>query len=274
MPDENLKVPSQVFLWFEKMKNNYENSVQVVLRQFESFTAVQQERVDRANHEHITHLKLMHNEQKQQSKDTISHLTKDIEYYKKQVIQQQKTIEQLHTRYDAMMSYLLTEKRKDFSIKDIFADDDLFQSKTTPESSDLHVLNQNLMKNPACDDNDFADRVVNDINDVELESYDENDDLFEQAIIYRSNNEQEEAFDLFRQAAQNGHVKAMGAMGRAYFLGEGINENKTLGLAWLINAAEQKLPQAMSRVEQLKEQEPQLYLRAFKIVDNLIKSTV
>ena len=86
--------------------------------------------------------------------------------------------------------------------------------------------------------------------------------------------EQEVAFPLFQQAALNGHVKAMGAMGRAYFLAEGIDENQTLGLAWLINAAEQKLPQAISRVEQLKQQKPELYLQAFKIADNLIKAEI
>jgi hypothetical protein len=272
MPKDNLKVPSQVFLWFEKMKNNYENSVQVVLRRFESFTETQQERVDSANHQHISNLKLMHGEQNQQSQDTISHFKNDIEFYKKQVILQQKTIEQLNTRYDAMMSCLLTEKRQGTHIKDIFTSDQLHQSSNPQETPLFNPLNQDIThKSIFCDDSNLNEKLVDNATDIILEKCNDSDDVFKQAIIYRNQNEQEKAFYLFQQAAQNGHVKAMGAMGRAYFLSEGVNENKKLGLAWLINAAEQKLPQAISRVEELKEQKPILYLQAFKIAGNLIK---
>lgn len=274
MPDENLKVPSQVFRWFEKMKDNYESSVQTVLRQFELFTTAQQERVDNANHEHISNLKSMHNEQHQQNKDTISDLKNDIEYYKKQVMQQQQSIEQLNTRYDAMMSCLLTEKRKDIDIKEIFSENDFIQNSNTHKTSDFNNLNQELTHETPHDENHFTEEVTENTTEFDLQHYDENDNVFEQALMHRNRDEQEVAFPLFQQAALNGHVKAMGAMGRAYFLAEGIDENQTLGLAWLINAAEQKLPQAISRVEQLKQQKPELYLQAFKIADNLIKAEI
>jgi hypothetical protein len=269
MPDDNLKAPSQVFKWFEKMKTNYENSVQTVLHQFESFTTAQQERVDNANHEHISNLTSMHNEQNQQNKDSISHLRNDIEFYKKQVIQQQKTIEQLNSRYDVMMSCLLTEKRKDIDIKEIFSEDDFCQSSKINNNFDLNKFNQELTHETSINKSYFAKEVVK--NATEFEQQNENDNIFEQALNHRKEDELEMAFSLFQQAAQNGHIKAMGAMGRSYFLAEGVNENQTLGLAWLINAAEQKLPQAISRVEQLKEQKPELFLQAYKIADNLIK---
>lgn len=262
MSDNNLKVPSQVFLWFEKMKNNYENSVQVVLRQFESFTATQQARVDNANNENINNLKLMHSEQNQQNKDTISHLKNDIEYYKKQLTKQQETIEKLNARYDATMGYLLTDTRKNIKIKDIFNKDDLAISK------------QDFIDNPSSDENSFAKKIAKDITEIGFDNYGKNDDIFEQAMLYRHKNQLELAFSLFQQAAQNGHVKSMGAMGRAYFLNEGVDEDEILGLAWLINAAEQKLPQAISRVEQLKEQKPEIYFQAIKIANDLIKLTV
>ena len=192
MSDDNLKVPSQVFRWFEKMKHNYENSVQIVLRQFETFTTAQQERVDCANQELISNLKSMHSEQHQQSQDTILHLKNDIDYYKQQVTQQHQTIEQLNTRYDAMMSCLLAEKRKDIDIKDIFAEDDVVSAQNTQKNSDLNILNQDL---------------------IHQSPNDESDDIFEQAMIHRSKDEHEKAFSLFQQASQNGHIKAMGAMG-------------------------------------------------------------
>ena len=70
------------------------------------------------------------------------------------------------------------------------------------------------------------------------------------------------AFTLFSQAAHEKHLKAMGAMGRAYFLAEGTDENHTLGLAWLIQAADKGLPQAIARVEQFKTHDENLYEQA------------
>jgi TPR repeat protein len=61
----------------------------------------------------------------------------------------------------------------------------------------------------------------------------------------------------------------MGALGRAYFLAEGVDENQTLGLAWLINAADLGLPQALKRVEQLKAADPFLYNQAFILAKDL-----
>ena len=272
MPDDNLKVPSQVFRWFEKMKNNYENSIQVVLRQFESFTTAQQERVDSANHEHISNLNSLHKDQHQQNKDTITYLKGDIEYYKKQVQQQQQAIEQLNSRYDAMMSCLLTEKRKDIDIKEIFSEDDFFQNSNKPENPNLNNLNQELVGESTDNESHFDENIVINVTEIDFPPTGELDDIFEQGMDHRSKGEQDIAFSLFKQAAQYNHVKAMGAMGRAYFLGEGIDQNQIFGLAWLINAAEQKLPQAIIRVAQLKELQPELYLQASEISCDLVKS--
>ncbi|PKG82031.1 hypothetical protein CXF85_16020 [Colwellia sp. 75C3] len=90
----------------------------------------------------------------------------------------------------------------------------------------------------------------------------EPEQLFAQAVIMRQEAESEKAFLLFEQAAKRGHSKAMGAMGRSYFLGEGIDEDQLSGLAWLINAAEQNLPPAVTRVKYFQENDADLYQEA------------
>lgn len=267
MSDGNLKVPSQIFRWFEKMKNNYENNVQLVLRQFESFTCAQQERVDKVNNEHVNNLKLLHNQQNEQNKETVLHLKQEIEYYKQQVFQQHKTIEQLNSRYDTMISCLLTDKHKKIDFKDIFSEDDFYENTSEKINANRQELNQTLVQN--IEENLNVDSTTDCKKEPDLWLNHLESEIFEQAIIHRKRGELEQAFTLFEQAAKQGYSKAMGAMGRSYFLGEGITEDQVLGLAWLIKAAKQKLPQAISRVEQFKGQQPELYQQALQYEMNL-----
>ena len=119
MPQNSQKVPSQIFRWFEKMKSNYEQSVQGVLERFEQYNESQQLRLDNANQSHIDNLKQSHQNQLEQQSAHINQLSEDVAYYKAQIMKQQQTIEQLNGRYDAVMSCLLTEKRKDIDVKDV-----------------------------------------------------------------------------------------------------------------------------------------------------------
>ena len=98
------------------------------------------------------------------------------------------------------------------------------------------------------------------------------DDLFKQAILKREQGDIEQAFQLFEQAAKLGHAKSMGAMGRSFFLGEGTEEDHSMGLAWLIHAANQELPQAVARVKHFQESEPELYEEAFTLSEDLYVS--
>jgi TPR repeat protein len=68
------------------------------------------------------------------------------------------------------------------------------------------------------------------------------DEIFLKAIEFRQQCGHDVAFPLFTQAAQEKHIKAMGPMGRAYFLAEGTDEDHPLGLAWLIQAANGTYP--------------------------------
>ncbi|TWX52824.1 tetratricopeptide repeat protein [Colwellia hornerae] len=265
MPEDNQKVPSQIFRWFEKMKNNYEQSVQSVLERFEVYSHSQQLRIDQANQSNIDNLKQSHQKHLDQQNAHIKQLTEDASYYKKQISKQQQTIEQLNGRYDAVMSCLLTEKRKDIDIKDIFSNDEFEEEKSNELIEDLYLETNN---NEAVN-SPFEHSQQNNLNnepDLTSSALTEcDDDLFNSAILKRQSGDIEQAFQLFEQAAKLGHAKAMGAMGRAFFLGEGTEEDHSAGLAWLIHAANQALPQAVTRVKYFQDNDPELYQQAMTL---------
>jgi hypothetical protein len=121
----NNKVPSQIFRWFEKMKSNYENSVNTVLQRFEVFTEKQQHRLDSANKAHIEQLIESHQQQLAHKDELIAKLDDELSFFKHQVEKQQETNAQLNARYDAIIGCLLNEKRDELKIKDIFNDDEI-----------------------------------------------------------------------------------------------------------------------------------------------------
>jgi len=259
MSQESQKVPSQIFRWFEKMKNNYEHSIQGVLQRFEQYSHSQQLRIDQANQSHIDSLKHAHQKHLEHQDAQINQLGNDINYYKEQISKQQQTIEQLNGRYDAVMSCLLNEKSKKTDVKDIFSDD-MFESK--PSELIETIATSTLTK-----DVDSTQQIIESVKGESSEVAD--DTLFDQAILKRQSGENEEAFQLFEKAAKLGHAKSMGAMGRSFFLGEGTEENHSLGLAWLIHAANQELPQAIERVKHFQENEKELYQEALSLAEQL-----
>jgi len=259
MSQESQKVPSQIFRWFEKMKNNYEHSIQGVLQRFEQYSHSQQLRIDQANKSHIDSLKEAHQKHLEHQDAQINQLGNDINYYKEQISKQQQTIEQLNGRYDAVMSCLLNEKSKKTDVKDIFADD-MFENK--PSELIETIATSTLTK-----DVDSTQQINESVSSESSEFGD--DTLFDQAILKRQSGENEQAFQLFEKAAKLGHAKSMGAMGRSFFLGEGTEENHSLGLAWLIHAANQELPQAVERVKHFQENETKLYQEALSLAEQL-----
>jgi len=272
MSQESQKVPSQVFRWFEKMKNNYEQSVQGVLQRFEQYSHSQQLRIDHANQSNIDNLKHSHQKLISLQNDQINQLSHDVKYYKEQMAKQQQTIEQLNGRYDAVMSCLLTEKRKDIDIRDIFSDDDFVKNEPSEfieniEDTDMSVTTSESDIYTEHINTDEEKSIIHNIESAQLDF-----DLFDQAILKREQGYIEQAFQLFEQAAKLGHAKSMGAMGRSFFLGEGTEEDHSMGLAWLIHAANQDLPQAITRVKHFQESEPELYEEALTLSESLYVS--
>ena len=270
MSQESQKVPSQVFRWFEKMKSNYEHSVQSVLQRFEQYSHSQQLRIDHANQSNIDNLKQSHQKLISLQNDQISQLSHDVKYYKEQMAKQQQTIEQLNGRYDAVMSCLLTEKRKDIDIRDIFSDDDFVKNEPNEfiesiEDTDISTSDSDIYAEHIDHKNENSNIHNNEPSQLDI-------DLFDQAILKREQGDIEQAFQLFEQAANLGHAKSMGAMGRSFFLGEGTEEDHSMGLAWLIHAANQDLPQAITRVKHFQESEPELYEEALTLSERLYVS--
>ena len=269
MSQDSQKVPSQVFRWFEKMKNNYEQSVQGVLQRFEQYSQSQQLRIDQANQSHIDNLKQVHQQNINQQNSQISQLSNDINYYKEQIAKQQQTIEQLNGRYDTVMSCLLSEKKKDINIKDIFSDEDFLEKPSKFIENIKEISPPHLAGNDDLPQQIIETRVGEQI-ETSLKTGD--NELFDQAILKRQSGDIKQAFQLFEQAAKLGHAKSMGAMGRSFFLGEGTEEDHSIGLAWLIHAANQELPQAVDRVKHFQENEPELYQQALVLTEQLYSS--
>jgi len=267
MSAENLKVPSQIFRWFERMKNNYEQSVQVVLKRFENYHEKQQQHIDQSNKAHINSLNQAHLNLSAIQNNQIEQLQNDVQYYRQQLSKQQAINEQLNSRYDAIMGGLLTEKRKDISIKEIFTENDFIEEQSTEllTKSEDHESNNNSSTSEENNEQHFSQCVPSQDN-LDTEN---GEQLFDQAILQRQIGESEQAFVLFKQAAKQGHIKAMGAMGRSILLGEGKQEDQYIGVAWLINAANHNLSQAIDRVKHFQENDPELYLEALELTDQL-----
>ncbi|MGJ8693249.1 MAG: hypothetical protein ACSHW0_12300 [Thalassotalea sp.] len=228
------------------MKSNYESSVLAVLERFEKNSEKQNVRIDTAHHSHLDSLKNNYDQQLIDKNNTIDYLKTEIDFYKQQFTQQQKILENLNNRYDTVMHGLMSDKKPEKNIKDIFDNGD-FELNYQPE-----ILTSNQSESAA---------------EIDLES------LYQEAMNYRENGETQRSFLIFKQAAQNGEVRSMGALARAYFLNEGVEENQLMGLAWLINAAELEHQPAKKRCLEFKQTSPDLYQQALVTASELKQQT-
>ena len=279
MSAENVKAPSQVFRWFEKMKSNYEQSIKTVLSRFEQYNEKQQARLDASHLEHINNLKDSHLQLQNQQQSTIARLEADIAHYKQQVAQQQQTIEQLNNRYDAVITTFLQNKQNTDDVLDIAAE-------TTHPDIPQNTIVDMTVASTANEDNNTrhkseasnhveitATEPVNQetasVENTEEESI-KRDQLYEQALLHREEAQFEESIPLFSQAAELGCAKSMGALGRAFFLAEGVEQDPIKGLAWLVLAANKGLPQAIDKVSMYKSSEPEMYQDALAMSESML----
>lgn len=224
-----MKAPSQLFRWFEKMKSNYERNIRHVLEKFEQQSDQQQLRQEHQHLSHISTVKDAHRNHVDAKNETIAKLEEELIFYKQQIQQQQETIHQLNSRYDAIVSVMLNDKSDSSEIKDILASDFI--------------------------ENDSNLEVVTSTETPEASYY-------EQALAQRANGDFQEAFNLFSLSAQQQDSKSMGALARAYFLSEGVEQDEVTGLAWLINAAQLGHAAAQCKVEQFEADSPNLFNEA------------
>ncbi len=253
MSDDNLKAPSQIFKWFEKMKENYDKNVLAIMQRFEQNNNLQQNRIDESHKSHINIMRESHLAQISQYNSQLEQQQQEIDYFKQQIAQQQQTISQLNNRYDAVIVEFISNKQATIPFKDIF-DDSAFIG--ADESETTHATHSSSLS---------SHESFNQISSGESNNEQNIEELYRMALEMRNDNNIQQAFTVFEKAAKLGHTLAMGALGRAYFLAEGVEENHVFGLAWLINAAELNLPQAIKRVEYFKMNDPKLYQEALTI---------
>jgi len=249
MPDDNSKVPGQIFRWFEKMKGNYEKNLASMMERFERNADKQNLRIDNQNLAHIEGLKGSYNQQLNDKNQTIEHLNNEINFYKQQLSKQQEILEQLNGRYDAVMHSLLSGNNQISDVKDVVDSD---HSNTSAETNS-------------------PNQAPNQINVTleDIENTEDIEDLYNTAMELRRNGNQEDAFKLFKTAAESGDVKSMGALARAYFLNEGVEENQLLGLSWLITAAKLNYEPAIKKCEDFKRTSPELYEQSLLLTEQL-----
>lgn len=263
MSGDNVKAPSQVFKWFEKMKENYDKNILIILQRLEKNYNQQQNRIDETHRSHINTMRESYLSQTSQLTNQIEQQRQEISYFKQQIEQQQHTISQLNNRYDAVMIELITNKEPAAPYKDIFNDKDFINADNGSIDSppiNNSAIKQNTVSSPVS--NIYSQSKYD---DVVLDNEQEAERMYLLALEMRDKNNTKSAFSNFINAANLGHVLAMGAVGRAYFLAEGVKENHSIGLSWLINAAELALPQAIKRVEYFRINEPLLYHEALAL---------
>jgi TPR repeat protein len=269
-----MKVPSQIFRWFEKMKSNYEQGIERVLNKAESQYQQQQAQLAQLHQQRIDDLKQAHQQQIQQLQQQISD-------YQHQIAHQQQTIAQLNGRYDALLSCFVQQNN---DIKDIdpseFASNEPHEHDTDFAKVLANSLNdsstsdatdtsneQTEEENRALEDSEDAidaesDSQKSEHNTTTVDPFSSTDALVDYAIQLRQDGDYDNALLHFQLAAEQQHPVAMGAIGRAYFKGEGVMVDPIKGLAWLIKAAERGLAPAIAKVQQYQQQQPELYRQA------------
>jgi TolA-binding protein len=266
MPSDNSKVPGQVFAWFEKMKGNYEKNLATMMERFERNVDKQNVRIDTQNLAHIEELKINYKQQLNDKNQTVEYLNSEIDFYKQQVFKQQEMLEQLNSRYDAVMHTLLSEKKQISNLKEVVS------SEHNQTSSETH--HTDTAEQEKCNQDSLDQKSLRDINitmgDIQAKETIENQDgLYDTAMDLRRNGDHENAFVLFEEGAKSGDIKSMGALARAYFLNEGVEENQLLGLSWLITAANLGYEPAIKKCEDFKRTSPELYEQSLALIEKL-----
>lgn len=300
MSEEKPKVPSHFFQWFESLKQGYENSINRLFNRVEEVNEdhkaqmketyqAQIEALKKSYQDHLHAIKDSHKAQLNQAQGRIDQLENDTRFYQGQIKTQHQSIDRLNDRYDAVI-FALTDKMdskelenviKDISPTEFNADQPSLkhqQPESEPDTLTGPLAPQNRKTaNPLLNEEETEatpDTAPNTNTDTQTNATASDDkqnssNVLNQAFEARQAEQFEQAYALFLTAAKSGDAKAMGALGRAHFIGEGIELDKSTGLAWLIKAAELNFAPASKKVQSAKQKTPQLYESAKQIADSL-----
>lgn len=234
---EKERIPATLFRWFDELRRAYEASINSMFA-----------RVEALKKQHTDEMKSVYDSQVANLQAHIKALEQNNAFYQQQISHQQHTIEQLNQRYDTVMHQLNRVSKQAEAEKDV-------TPKIVPEPASPPEAS--FKPTPKVTHKTSNRRQI----DAEK--------LFKKAHEARHKEDFILAADYFEQSAMLGNAKAMGALGRAYFVAEGVEKDLEKALAWLYIAAQNEFEPAQLKLAQLKEKYPQLYLEALAQVELL-----
>ncbi len=286
MTEQKHKVPGQFFQWFDSLKQGYENSIHKLFNRVEEVNedhkqqlkTVYQGQIDglkKSYQDHLHSLKDNHQAQTDQSSSQIRQLEKDAQFYQEQIQRQNHTIDKLNDRYDAVIFALMDNMDRQ-SLENVMKD----ISPADKEKLSFHLDNASENEEPPAPAQIKQQAPTQEAEpepaapayqaQTSTEVEEQITQALQQAFDARQSQQFEQAYELFLSAARAGDGKAMGAIGRAYFVGEGVKLDKATGLAWLMRAAEHEFEPARNKVQSAKSKSPELYHAAQEIAETLI----
>lgn len=305
MSEQKTKVPGHFFQWFESLKQGYENSINRLFNRVEAVNEQNKEQIKqvyqqqiemlkKSYQDHLHAIKDSHKAQMKQAQGRIGQLEQDSRFYQDQIKTQHQTIDRLNDRYDAVI-FALTDKMDSKELENVIKDisptefdeqqPSLQHNQTQDESNEalsgpLAPPERNK-SNPLLSGQESTDaqeqQAAQPATDDKVNGktapeavQPKSPSPLQQAFEAREAQRYDEAYKLFLSAAKAGDGKAMGAIGRAHFIGEGTEQDKPTGLAWLIVAAEHNFEPAIKKVASAKEKTPELYQSALTMSAGLM----
>ncbi|NTS77968.1 sel1 repeat family protein [Catenovulum sp. SM1970] len=250
------KIPGTVFRWFDDLRRAYETSLNTMFKRVEKVKDDHKDDIERQYQARMQDMQAQYQAQLNaiekghdaEIKALNHHLEKlenDSVFYQKQILTQQETLAQLNNRYDAVILALRDKES---------------QTISSELAKDITPTPLAIPSNDECHD-DEEESATKEQQRVDFE------EIVNQAYQARNENNYELAVELFQQAALSGHAKAMGALGRAYFVGEGIEKNIELAVAWLHLAATNGFEPAGKKLEALINKVPEQYQHGLKLAE-------
>ncbi len=300
MSEQKTKVPGQFFQWFESLKQGYEQSINRLFNRVEAVNEdhkaqmkqmyqSQIEALKKSYQDHLHAIKDSHKAQISQAQARIGQLEKDSRFYQDQIKIQHQTIDRLNDRYDAVI-FALTDKMDSKELENVIKDISPTEYDEPPSLDHKNAKAQDEQEQPLSGplapperrksnpllDEQAQDETPNQApatqqTQMSVSAPQDTNEILKQAFDARANEQFEQAYELFLSAAKNGSGKAMGAIGRAHFIGEGTELSKATGLAWLIVAAEHDFDPAVKKVASAKDKTPELYQTALELSSSLME---
>lgn len=285
MSEQKTKVPGHFFQWFESLKQGYENSINRLFNRVEEVNEDHKEQIKqmyqaqidtlkKSYQDHLHAIKDSHRAQIGQAQARIGKLEQDTQFYQEQIKTQHQTIDRLNDRYDAVL-FALTDKMDSKELENVIKDISPTEFEEQPslthtEKQDPKQQEQTTeqLSGPLAPENRNRSNPL--LNEQSEEATVDGAQLLQQAFDAREQSQFEQAYELFLTAAKAGESKAMGAIGRACFIGEGTAQDKPTGLAWLIIAAQHNFEPAVKKVNGAREKTPELYQTALEISEGLL----